>query len=115
MTSFTVTGSGLSPYMLTGSGPVPLVFEDGIQAHEKYGVPVRYGSSCPRCSFPAKVTLAFNPCDGHYYYQCPGCQRWFRYLNPDGSLSDFAVVRTNKTTPTDEELGLSELSDIWRN
>jgi hypothetical protein len=117
--SSVVTGSGKAPYFTTGSGPdvvIPIIFVDGKQANADYGVAIYGAVQCPQCHFPQGVTLSFNPGDSHYYYYCMNCQKWSRYLNPDGSLSDFQVVTTAKSTPVDSNLFLykdMDYNDSW--
>ena len=104
-----MTSSGKAPYWLTGSGPdviIPIVYVEGKKAHDDYGVAIYNAGQCPNCHFPQSITLSFNPGDSHYYYYCMSCQKWFRFLNPDGSLSDFQMVTTAKNTPVDENLFL---------
>jgi hypothetical protein len=93
--------------------PTPICFEDGNVAHAKYNVPVRRGGPCPRCNAPIDTVLAYNPFDNNYYFNCGACQKWFRYCDINGNLLDLMVVTTNKKTEYDENLSLSEFSNMW--
>ena len=89
-------------YGNTGSDEYPsIVFVEGVDARNNYGVPVySYTGKCIKCDFSISENLHFNPTDGgHYYLHCPNCLRWFRWLNPNGTVSDFAVVKSDKQTP----------------
>ena len=91
-----------APYHTTGSGEKPpICFEEGRVANEKYGVAVRSGGPCPGCNFPSIDTLYFNPTDSYYYYHCPSCLKWFRYMYVDGTMSDMEVVKSSKRTALD--------------
>jgi hypothetical protein len=81
---------------------------DGRTANALYGVDIKSGGPCPGCGGPAEQILQFNPRDSYYYFTCPLCNRAYRYLNPDGSLSDLKQVKSKKTTPLDEDVDFPE-------
>ena len=94
----------VATYHTTGSGELPpIVFVEGTRASTTYGVSTySYTGPCIECKFPLSTTLHFNPCDGgHYYLHCGNCGNWFRWLNPNGSNSDWKIVTTDKRTPLD--------------
>ena len=92
------------PYFKTGSGELPCIcFVDGQTAHESYGVDIKSGGPCPKCGFPVETVLYFNPTDGGFYFNCPVCGVWVRWLSSDGTLSDFKVVTSTKNTDLDED------------
>ena len=102
-----ITGSTGLIYTTTGSAGmlVPILFIDGETASKQYGIPVRvYNGPCIYCKLPLSQPLALNPFDGHFYLNCCGCQKWFRWLNPDGvTLSDLQEVQPYADKPQDAE------------
>jgi len=89
--------SGYSPYHTTGSGELPsLCLEDGKQATTNYGVQTYgYSGTCLKCGSGITITLDFNSVDEHYYARCPVCNTVWRHMNPDGSLSDFKIIKVS--------------------
>ena len=111
-----MTSSGKDNYWTTGSGDdviIPIIYVEGVQANKDYGVEIYNAGQCPGCHFPQSITLSFNPGDAHYYYYCFNCQKWYRYLNPNGSLSDFQVVVSGKKTPVDQNIFLYNELDYF--
>ena len=115
--SLIITGSGKAQYFITGSADtnpiIAILYMDGVQANKDYGVAIYKAGQCPHCHFIQNIVLDFNPGDSHYYYHCMQCMKWYRFLNPDGSLSDFQVVTTAKNTPVDENVFLYRELDFW--
>ena len=101
-----------APFQTTGSNEQPvLCLEEGVQASRSYGVNVYpYGGPCPNCQVSIQVNLDFNPLDAHYYLRCPICNGVWRWLNIDGSNSDFKQV----VIPVNNKL-IEDYSDGFEN
>jgi hypothetical protein len=96
-------------YRTTGSGEHPAIcFVEGKTANASYGVAIRSGGPCPKCGCPADNILAFNPTDSYYYFNCPCCNRWFRWCDFDGNIADLLVVTSTKATPLDIDLDVMD-------
>lgn len=92
-------------YSTTGSTELPpICFVDGEEAKIVYGVETRAGGPCPECKGPVHQTLSFNPTDSSYYFNCPLCNKWIRWCDINGNLSDFKVVTSRKRTKLDVDL-----------
>jgi len=93
----------VTSYKTTGSGELPsAIFVEGRQAATDYGVEIRSGGPCTVCKagvFWSPEVLYFNCSDSYYYYNCPSCHSWIRWCRLDGTLDDFGVLKSRKTTP----------------
>ncbi len=94
----------------TGSGGIPAaIFIDGNTAFTDYGAERRYANGCPNCHGPVVSLLAFNPTDSYWYLApCPICLKFIRYYDNLGNLADFAVMKSNKITPIDQDLNVED-------
>ena len=113
-----LTGSTGLIYYTTGSASmqIPIIFIDGRQAAQDYGISVRvYNGPCPICNTPLSQPLALNPFSGHFFLQCCGCLRWFRWLNYDGTPSDHEEVPRDYASYTggnwEDDFGSSWVSE----
>lgn len=94
-----------APYFKTGSDQLPAIcLVPGKTANQQYGVDIKSGGPCPGCGGTVDVILQFNPLDSYYYFTCPLCLRSYRWLNPDGTMSDLELVTSRKRTPLDESI-----------
>ncbi len=100
-------------YTTTGSDVLsPVLFVDGDAAASIYGVSRYEGGPCPVCKFPAGGTCFFNPRNSYFYWHCPSCLRWFRWINSEGKLDDLKQISSAKVTPVDENIDF-ENSKGW--
>ena len=107
---------GYTQYWTTGSNVtnIPLCLEPGVQATNSYGVPTyTYGGPCIFCKSSIQIVLDFNSVDAHYYARCPMCNRVYRWLNPDGTASDFQQVIVTVNNALIKEYDEVEPNNGW--
>lgn len=97
----------------TGSGELPAAcFVDGKTALTDYGAPIKTCGNCPHCRGSISQILAFNPTDSYYYLApCPICGKFIRYFDNAGNLADFAIMKSTKATPLDQDLNVEDRYD----
>jgi hypothetical protein len=97
--------SSYKSYQTTGSNELPqLCLENGITSSSRYGCRTyTYGGPCPFCGSSIQIVLDFNSLVGDWYGRCPMCNKVWRHLSTDGSLSDFkeVVIPVNNTLIVD--------------
>jgi hypothetical protein len=93
-------------YTTTGSDVLtPICFVDGNTAYAKYGVERKEGGPCPSCKASVGGTCFFNPTDSYYYFLCPICNKWFRWIDSSGK-SCIQPISVAKATNLDEDKNL---------